>query len=159
MSRNHLCSLLFYLVSDTNKNKREDDLSPPDIVNAGCPSKEPNRVVTWVVPTFNHEAMQVVCDREWAQNNSNFVHRSLAQPKTENTSQGEHTSFNAPSTSRRSPPVYTNPEGMATRIHVNCGPDWKWDVITAAVDRGPHPTAQTQLIKGEAICYPSEIIY
>ena len=28
-------------------------------------------------------------------------------------------------------------------IKVDCGPDWAWDVIEAAVDRGPHPTACT----------------
>jgi hypothetical protein len=29
-------------------------------------------------------------------------------------------------------------------IPVDCGPDWNWDVITAAVAHGPHPTARTQ---------------
>jgi hypothetical protein len=28
-------------------------------------------------------------------------------------------------------------------IEVDCGPDWAWDVIEAAVARGPHPTATT----------------
>ena len=28
-------------------------------------------------------------------------------------------------------------------IKVDCGPDWAWDVIDAAVERGPHPTACT----------------
>jgi len=28
-------------------------------------------------------------------------------------------------------------------IEVDCGPDWSWDVIEAAVARGPHPTALT----------------
>jgi hypothetical protein len=28
-------------------------------------------------------------------------------------------------------------------IEVDCGPDWAWDVIEAAVARGPHPTACT----------------
>ena len=28
-------------------------------------------------------------------------------------------------------------------INVDCGPDWSWDVIQAAVARGPHPTALT----------------
>jgi hypothetical protein len=28
-------------------------------------------------------------------------------------------------------------------IEVDCGPDWSWDVIEAAVARGPHPTAST----------------
>ncbi len=26
---------------------------------------------------------------------------------------------------------------------MDCGPNWKWDVIEAAVARGPHPTACT----------------
>jgi hypothetical protein len=29
------------------------------------------------------------------------------------------------------------------RIKVNCGPDWSWEVIEAAVARGSHPTAST----------------
>ncbi len=28
-------------------------------------------------------------------------------------------------------------------IEVDCGPDWTWDVIKAAVARGPHPTTCT----------------
>ncbi len=28
-------------------------------------------------------------------------------------------------------------------IPVDCGPDWDWNVIEAAVARGPHPTAKT----------------
>ena len=28
-------------------------------------------------------------------------------------------------------------------IAVDCGPDWEWDVIEAAIERGPHPTART----------------
>jgi hypothetical protein len=28
-------------------------------------------------------------------------------------------------------------------IEVNCGPNWTWDVIKAAVARGPHPTVCT----------------
>ncbi len=28
-------------------------------------------------------------------------------------------------------------------IEVDCGPDWTWDVIEAAVARGPHPIACT----------------
>ncbi len=28
-------------------------------------------------------------------------------------------------------------------IEVDCGPDWTWDIIEAAVARGPHPTACT----------------
>ncbi len=28
-------------------------------------------------------------------------------------------------------------------IEVDCGPDWTWDVIEAAIVQGPHPTACT----------------
>jgi hypothetical protein len=28
-------------------------------------------------------------------------------------------------------------------IPVDCGPDWDWDIIAAAVAHGPHPTART----------------
>jgi hypothetical protein len=46
--------------------------SPQDIVDAGRPPKEPNRVATQVVPTIYPDAMQVVCNRERAQKNSIF---------------------------------------------------------------------------------------
>jgi hypothetical protein len=52
--------------------------SPPDIVDAGRPPKEPNRIATRVLPTIYPEAMQVVCDRERAQKNSNSVPSILA---------------------------------------------------------------------------------
>ena len=52
--------------------------SPPDIVDAGWSPKEPNRVATQVVPTIYPKAMQVVCNKEQAQENLNFVPRSLA---------------------------------------------------------------------------------
>jgi hypothetical protein len=29
------------------------------------------------------------------------------------------------------------------RIPVDCGPDWDWGIIKAAMARGPHPTART----------------
>ena len=35
-------------------------------------------------------------------------------------------------------------EAWRQGIPVDCGPDWNWDVITAAVAYGPHPTARTQ---------------
>ncbi len=28
-------------------------------------------------------------------------------------------------------------------IEVDCGPDWAWEIVKAAVARGPHPTAST----------------
>jgi hypothetical protein len=34
-------------------------------------------------------------------------------------------------------------KGWRHGIDVDCGPDWDWEVIEAAVARGPHPTATT----------------
>jgi len=41
-------------------------------------------------------------------------------------------------------------------IPVNCGPDWNWDVITAAVNHGPHLTARTQ---DSIALFPEDIEY
>jgi hypothetical protein len=114
--------------------------SPPDIVDAGWPPKEPNRVATQVVPTIYPDAMQVVCNREQAQKNSKFVPSILARPKLEKSSQGEHTLLMHPQPLAKVHPFTPTLKEWRHGIPVDCGPDWKWDVITAAVDHGPHPT-------------------
>ncbi len=118
--------------------------SPPDIVDAGRPPKDPNRVATRVVPTIYPEAVKMVCDREQSQNNSSFVPSILAKPTPAKSSQGEHTSLMHPQPLAKVHPFTSTLKEWRHGIPVDCSSDWKWDVITAAVDHGPHPTARTQ---------------
>jgi hypothetical protein len=113
-------------------------------VDAGQPPKEPNRVATRVVPTIYPKAMQVVCNKEQAQENLNFVPRSLARQKPENIPQGEHTLLMQPQPLAKVHPFTPTLKEWQHGIPVDCSPDWNWDVITATVNHGPHPTAQTQ---------------
>jgi hypothetical protein len=118
--------------------------SPPDIVDAGRPPKEPNRVATRVVPTIYPKAMQGVCNRKRAQKNSNFVPRSLARPKPENIPQGEHTLLMQPQPLAKVHLFMPTLKEWWHGIPVDCGPEWNWDVIMSAANHGLHPTAQTQ---------------
>ncbi len=102
---------------------------------------EPNRVATRVVPTIYPESMQVVCNKEQAQENSNFVPMSLTRQKPENIPQGEHTLLMQPQPLAKVQPFTPTLKEWRHGIPVDCGPDWNWYVITAAVDHGPHPAA------------------
>ena len=93
--------------------------SPPDIVDAGRPPKEPNRVPTRVVPTI------------------------LAKPMLEQSSQGEQTLLMHPQPLAEVHPFTPTMKVWRHGIPVDCSPDWQWDVITATVDHGPYPTAWT----------------
>jgi hypothetical protein len=97
--------------------------SPPDIVYAGRPPKEPNQVATRVVPTIYPEAMQVVCNRERAQKNSNFVPRSLVRPKPEKILQGEHSSLMQPQPLAKVHPFTPTLKEWQHRIPVDCSPE------------------------------------
>jgi hypothetical protein len=88
--------------------------------------------------------MQVVCDREQAQEKSYFVPRSLAQPKPENIPKGEHTLLMQPQPLAKVHLFMLTLKEWWHGITVDCGPEWNWDVIMATVNHGPYPTAQTQ---------------
>jgi hypothetical protein len=51
--------------------------SPPDIADAGRPSKEPNQIATRGVPNVYPDAMKAVCERERAHRDVSFVPRIL----------------------------------------------------------------------------------
>jgi hypothetical protein len=63
--------------------------------------------------------------------------------KPEEIPQGEHTSLMQPQPLAGVHPFSPTLQEWECGIPVDCGPDWDWDIITAAVSRGPHPTART----------------
>ena len=67
--------------------------------------------------------------------------RSATNP--ENFPQGKHTSLMQPQPLAGVHPFAPTLREWAHGIPVDCGPNWEWSVIEAAVERGPHPTART----------------
>ena len=57
---------------------------------------------------------------------------------------GKHTSLMHPQPLAEVHPFTPTMKAWRQGIPVDCSPNWKWDVITAAVAHGPHPTARTQ---------------
>ena len=57
---------------------------------------------------------------------------------------GKHTSLMHPQPLAEVHPFTPTMKAWRQGIPVDCGPNWNWDVITAAVAHGPHPTARTQ---------------
>jgi hypothetical protein len=61
----------------------------------------------------------------------------------EDIPQGKHTSLMQPQPLAGVHPFAPTLQKWAHGIPVDCGPDWDWQIIEAAVKRGPHPTART----------------
>ena len=57
---------------------------------------------------------------------------------------GKHTSLMHPQPLAEVHPFTPTMKAWRQGIPVDCGPDWTWAVIAAAVAHGPHPTARTQ---------------
>ena len=98
--------------------------STPETVVPARPPPKPNREKT-VCPT----------DTDFA--------RSDRRQQPENIPQGKHTSLMQPQPLAGVHPFEPTLRRWAHGIPVDCGPDWAWPVIEAAVERGPHPTART----------------
>ena len=58
-----------------------------------------------------------------------------------NTPKGKPTSLMQPQPLADAHPFTSTLKRWRSGINVDCGPNWSWDVIEAAVARGPHPTA------------------
>jgi hypothetical protein len=69
----------------------------------------------------------------------------LEQPpaKPNDFPQGEHTLLMQPQPLVEVHPFMPTLQEWCHGISVDCGPDWSWDIIQAAVQHGPHPTACT----------------
>ena len=79
-----------------------------------------------------------------AQRDGSFVPRIPARHALDTPSQGKHTSLMHPQPFAKVHPFTPTMKAWWQGIPVDWGPDWKWDIITAAVAHGPHPTARTQ---------------
>ena len=88
--------------------------------------------------------MKAVAEHEWNQYDWSFVHEQLRKLKPEAFPQGEQKSLMQPQPLAKVHLFMPTLKKWRHGIPVDCGPDWKWDVITATVDHGPHPTARTQ---------------
>ncbi len=63
--------------------------------------------------------------------------------KPEEIPQGKRTSLMQPQPLAGIHPFLSTLQEWERGIPVDCGPDWDWGVIKAAMARGPHPTART----------------
>jgi len=72
----------------------------------------------------------------------NFVPRRLATARSD-FPQGKPTSLMQPQPLSAVHPFTPTLNKWQHGIEVDCGPDWSWDVVEAAIARGPHPTAAT----------------
>jgi len=77
-----------------------------------------------------------------ASHNMNFVPRHLAAARSD-FPQGKPTLLMQPQPLLAVHPFTPTLNKWRHGIAVDCGPDWSWDVVEAAVAQGPHPTAAT----------------
>ncbi len=59
------------------------------------------------------------------------------------TTKGKPTSLMQPQLLADAHPFTSTLKSWRSGISVDCGPEWSWEVVEAAVARGPHPTATT----------------
>jgi hypothetical protein len=88
--------------------------------------------------------MKAVAKHKRHQYDWSFVPKLLRRPKPEAFSQGEQKLLMQPQPLAEVHPFTPTLKKWRHGILVDCGPDWKWDVITATVNHGPHLTARTQ---------------
>jgi hypothetical protein len=72
----------------------------------------------------------------------NFVPHRLATARSD-FPQGKPTSLMQPQPLSAVHPFTPTLNKWRHGIEVDCGPDWSWDVVEAAIAQGPHPTAAT----------------
>ena len=63
--------------------------------------------------------------------------------KANDAPEGKPTSLMQPQPLADAHPFTPTLKSWRSGINVDCGPEWTWDVVEAAVARGPHPTAIT----------------
>ncbi len=97
-----------------------------------------------MVLAIRPSAMKEVAEHERNQYDRSFVPERLRRPKLEAIPQGEQKPLMQPQPLAEVHPFTPTLKKWRHGIPVDCGPDWNWDVITAAVDHGPHPTARIQ---------------
>ena len=106
------------------QSRHDPDCGNPPCATPGAPSLHPEasppRSSTWAVGSTNRMATPAPVPAQGKP-------RSLMQPQPLSEVH----------------PFATTLKQWRHGITVDCGQDWSWDVIEAAVERGPHPTACT----------------
>ncbi len=93
-------------------------------------------------PSIASRAVQALTATAATSHNMNFVPRRLATTRSD-FPQGKPTSLMQPQPLSTVHPFTPTLNKWRHGIEVDCGPDWAWDVVEAAIARGPHPTAAT----------------
>ena len=93
-------------------------------------------------PSLASRAVQALAATAATSQNIHFVPRHLATDRSD-FPQGKPTSLMQPQPLSAVHPFTPTLNKWRHGIEVDCGPDWSWDVVEAAVARGPHPTAAT----------------
>ncbi len=87
-------------------------------------------------------AVDVLVAKAATSHNQNFVPSRLAEARSE-IPQGKPTLLMQPQPLSAVHPFTPTLNKWRHGIEVDCGPDWSWDVVEAAIARRPHPTAST----------------
>jgi hypothetical protein len=74
----------------------------------------------------------------------NMEYNDSSDDESTVTSQGKPTSLMQPQPLAEVHPFVETLHDWQDGIQVDCGEDWEWDVVETAVERGPHPTANTE---------------
>jgi hypothetical protein len=93
-------------------------------------------------PSIASRGVHVLAATAAASHNMNFVPRHLAAARS-GVTQGKPILLMQPQPLSGVHPFTPTLNKWRHGIEVDCGPDWSWDVVEAAVAGGPHPTAAT----------------
>jgi hypothetical protein len=118
------------------------------------PAPKPN-LIERSFPHILTRAVYALVVKAATSQNHNFVPRRLAETRSE-VPQGKPASLMQPQPLLAVHPFTPTLNKWRHGIEVDCGPDWSWDVVEAAIACGPHPMASTQdsiaLIKEDIAC-------
>jgi len=122
--------------SSTRKREHSEAVQRPK------PPPKPNISVCNPPPRIHPEALVALVGRE-AQSTFAFTPRRLMEPLPLEPEGKKPTSLMQPQPLAAAHPFTLTLKSWRHGIEVDCGPDWSWDVIEAAVARGPHQMAST----------------
>ena len=122
--------------SSTRKREHSETVRRPK------PPPKPNISVRNPPPSIHPDALAALAVCE-AQSTVAFSPRRLMEPLPPEPEGKKPTSLMQPQPLAAAHPFTPTLKSWRHGTEVDCGPDWSWDIIEAAVARGPHPTAST----------------
>jgi hypothetical protein len=123
------------LTTSTQKTEAPDDVPRPR------PPPKPN-VIKRAFPSMPSRAVDALAASTATSHNKNFVPCWIAVARSD-FQQGKTTLLMQPQPLSAVHPFTPTLNKWQHGIEVDCGPDWSWEVLEAAIARGPHPTAAT----------------